>query len=664
MIVDVWRGSILTLDGALQLLLLVDYVFDWARDIYREDIIRSLRILASGDNDTASTLYSDTDIFSTRLVDQPELHSSTAGNEDYQAYMSARSPFVANDSDLSVVRHASFVESRYCCVFATRDNVRTMLQSTRQTRTQKVCRMILERMADAMLLDQSGVEAMEERWTGTARTTPPALASKTQFYTIISCTNYLSAGWHQVRELYVVAVADDAWDDVVEGSKLKPNRDKARRPLAEGVDVSTLLKNIDGLQAGTPGDTLLACITRRAVELHVSIDFGFYESVKTPAETSAGPHTPMRTILYPVASDGIFRDIVHYMYTSLKKGSLEPQESFMRVSNRFDQQHLLRLDEQPLYPRRTRRETLQLSKDGCVLIRGQCHPHDPEKSPSETCLYLVNGDPTLPTTKQEVAELAKRTFETRDIYHTTQDNGTSNLATLSRKASGRTPWNLQDTYGISSATYGLRYFVLERCAASDGPPSRQGSPRVADGAESGAYLLKRTLIPWSDRRRLGGEEKVRMFFIYKLMSREIRYWKQVAAVRNAEGTWACAWCARVGDEADGESGDICDECWEASTGDTIVEGEDEVMFDWLRNCFMGEPPFPAIEGATEDEDTLFEQDMLFEHPLPPLDVRWNQALSAYPALENPFEDMAELLAQRGFQDVVSEERQRPEEEVF
>lgn len=56
MIVDVWRGSILTLDGALQLLLLVDYVFDWARDIYREDIIRSLRILASGDNDTASTL--------------------------------------------------------------------------------------------------------------------------------------------------------------------------------------------------------------------------------------------------------------------------------------------------------------------------------------------------------------------------------------------------------------------------------------------------------------------------------------------------------------------------------------------------------------------------------------------------------------------------------
>src|SRR4051812_33362232 len=134
MVVDVWRGSILTLDGALQLLLLVDYVFDWARDIYREDVIRRLRVLASGDNDAASVLFSDTDIFSTRLVDQPEVYSSTTGNEDYQAYMSAQRPFVANDSKHNVVRHATFVESRYCCVFVTRDNVRTMLQSTSQTR--------------------------------------------------------------------------------------------------------------------------------------------------------------------------------------------------------------------------------------------------------------------------------------------------------------------------------------------------------------------------------------------------------------------------------------------------------------------------------------------------------------------------------------------------
>lgn len=38
-----WRGSITSKDGALQLLLIVDYVFEWARDIYCEDILDELR---------------------------------------------------------------------------------------------------------------------------------------------------------------------------------------------------------------------------------------------------------------------------------------------------------------------------------------------------------------------------------------------------------------------------------------------------------------------------------------------------------------------------------------------------------------------------------------------------------------------------------------------
>ncbi|KAF7541350.1 hypothetical protein G7Z17_g11978 [Cylindrodendrum hubeiense] len=65
-VVEMWRGSILTSTGALQLLLLVDYVFDWARDVYREDIIKELRVLASGENEAASGIYTDTDIYSIR----------------------------------------------------------------------------------------------------------------------------------------------------------------------------------------------------------------------------------------------------------------------------------------------------------------------------------------------------------------------------------------------------------------------------------------------------------------------------------------------------------------------------------------------------------------------------------------------------------------------
>ncbi|RYP66853.1 hypothetical protein DL771_007575 [Monosporascus sp. 5C6A] len=613
-IIEVWRGSIATQDGALQLLLLVDYVFDWARDVYREDILRKLRSLASGDNDAASVLYSDTDIFSTRQVDQPEMHSSTAGNKDYQAYMSAQKSFVDHDSRLGVVRHAT------------------------------LCRLILEQMSDALLLDQSAIEAMEQHWTGTVRMTPAALASKTQFYTVITCTNYLSASWHQVRELYVVAIAIDAWDAVVEGSKLIPNRGKAQRPVLDAAaDANDLLENIDRLQAGTPGDTILACITRRAVELRRSTPFTFSSFLGVRPEALAA-YRPMPKVMpkviHPIPSDGILRDIVHYMYTSLKKGSLEPQESFLRVSKRFDQQHLLPQDKEPLYPRNNRPEALWLSADGCILVHGGCHSHDPEKSPSPTCLYLVNGDPIAPT-EQEIVERTKRTFETRDFYHTTQDNGTSNLATLSRGSDYRAPWNLQETYGIHSDAYAL-FQILERCATST-LPSRQGSPRIPDGVVSGAYLHKRTLVPWSDPRRLGRKPEARMFLIYKLVSREIKYWKEVAAARKAEGSWACAWCAEV--EVGMPRGSVvCDECF--------MEGEYE-MFDWFRNCLMGEPAFPVVEGnrddyeeEEEDEDEEEEEDEDDGESLRQLNVRWNQALRGYPALEEPFEDMRELFIQR------------------
>ncbi|PVH77521.1 hypothetical protein DL98DRAFT_637260 [Cadophora sp. DSE1049] len=35
-----WSGRVDTHDGALQILLLVDYIFDWARDIYRSGILQ------------------------------------------------------------------------------------------------------------------------------------------------------------------------------------------------------------------------------------------------------------------------------------------------------------------------------------------------------------------------------------------------------------------------------------------------------------------------------------------------------------------------------------------------------------------------------------------------------------------------------------------------
>jgi hypothetical protein len=51
-------------DDALSLLLIVDYVFDWARDVYRPSILRQLKSLAIGKAYDQVSLASDSDIFS------------------------------------------------------------------------------------------------------------------------------------------------------------------------------------------------------------------------------------------------------------------------------------------------------------------------------------------------------------------------------------------------------------------------------------------------------------------------------------------------------------------------------------------------------------------------------------------------------------------------
>ena len=159
---ELWRGSINTRSGALQLLLLVDYVFDWAIGVYRDYIIQELRALASGKNDAASIVYSDTDIYSTRQLE----YSGIPDQEDvekFEDYISSQKEYTALDSAEGVVRHATFVVSRYCAVFVTPENVQTLLQSTRQTRTKQLCRLILGHMSDSITLDLPILVAMEKQ---------------------------------------------------------------------------------------------------------------------------------------------------------------------------------------------------------------------------------------------------------------------------------------------------------------------------------------------------------------------------------------------------------------------------------------------------------------------------------------------------------------------
>jgi hypothetical protein len=44
---SLWHGRLGEYDGALQILLIIDFIFDWACDIYRPTIISQLRALVN-----------------------------------------------------------------------------------------------------------------------------------------------------------------------------------------------------------------------------------------------------------------------------------------------------------------------------------------------------------------------------------------------------------------------------------------------------------------------------------------------------------------------------------------------------------------------------------------------------------------------------------------
>ncbi|KAL7786380.1 hypothetical protein V8C37DRAFT_405356 [Trichoderma ceciliae] len=398
-VIDVWHGCITSRDGALQLLLLVDYLFDWARDKYREDIIGALRTVARGESDAASGVYPDTDIFSTVPLDK--IHQPTQVTEDdshLSSYISAQSPFLALDSPAGVFRHATFVESRYYCLYITRDNVKTFLQSATQTRVQPLCRLVLGHMSQSILTDPGTLDAMEEEWTGVSRSSASSYRpqAQEQFHVVMSFTTYLSTQWHQVRELSVIAITGDAWKFIGDASGFKI---KLRQPFLYHYQAkSEFIRMIMKLKAGSARQILHAAITRTT-----------YRIVRF-----AGSHS-----LRIEVDSGSLRDIVYFIYAWLKRGgALEPDESFLRSSKLFHQQHL-REDQAEPFPL-IQENHLQASDEGCVLITATCEGKDSAgRQGAKLCAYLTEGSPVA-TDIEDLAAILKKAIETRDVYHTTR----------------------------------------------------------------------------------------------------------------------------------------------------------------------------------------------------------------------------------------------------
>ncbi|OAP59036.1 hypothetical protein AYL99_06334 [Fonsecaea erecta] len=242
-------------------------------------------------------------------------------------------------------------------------------------------------------------------------------------------------------------------------------------------------------------------------------------------------------------------ELVNYCYKFHKRGDLEPDLPFLRISNSYEIQDVKSYDDGPI----PMENTLQVSKEGAVLI------HASMNRLSSLCVYVVQ-DSARPPDEDDLARIIKRTFEDKDVYHTTNNNGTSNLRTQKRY---RDIWNLQKPYGVF-CSYGGPSFSKWLRELKKPLPTRQGSPRGL--RDTGLIIFEREYNPWLDPRLLHGGPFAdwKRKFLRRLFKSEAAAWVRVAERKRQQGIDCCDFCATELDESavdyDNNDATLCYTC--------------------------------------------------------------------------------------------------------
>lgn len=313
-----------------------------------------------------------------------------------------------------------------------------------------------------------------------------------------------------VRELHVIAVAQDALQEFQDSRFPRCLCDEENCSGREGhhcvkrrPTYRSIVDVVKTIKSNSVAENLFSAISRSAFRLERS---------------------PVGQVCKVRDASGI-RDFVNNLYNSFKKGLLEPDEPFLRVSKIFKNQHSVRpgakSSQVPKF------KPLHASEDGCVLIHSRSNPKDPNRSQSVVCAYFiepshaVNGLPDL-------SGMIKRAFETRGVHHTTQDNGNSTITDATQPDKSSTPWNIQNTYGVT--WYGLEFQEMVTSFTDLAPLDvlgTQGLPEISLGPSLAFACIAGCLSgPWFDKRpsyvRHGPGPHQLQFIIYKIVLRRLR----------------------------------------------------------------------------------------------------------------------------------------------
>ena len=271
----------------------MDYIFDWARDVYRPSILKQLKSLAAHVSYDEVSLVSDHDIASLRngidremgrsrrsmsLVDTPAILRGSSETLENIRNLGRKTdqwgPCVGSPrKPVGAVRPANVIRTCATGLYLNKEVTlflgiyggRIIKRASFVQSQARVLIKFLSQWDELIFMTRRDLSDILHRWIGppNAVTEDEELGEVDAIFTMLEFATYLDPNWNIVRELRYLAVSKESLDVLLE----QANYAKGYAGLAKMADSARLCSNdilldaIDCLRSGSSAQTLYSAIT-------------------------------------------------------------------------------------------------------------------------------------------------------------------------------------------------------------------------------------------------------------------------------------------------------------------------------------------------------------------------------------------------------------------
>ncbi|OBT89299.1 hypothetical protein VE02_02609 [Pseudogymnoascus sp. 03VT05] len=353
-ILQLWDGCITEEQDSLQLLLIIDYIADWARDIYRPSILKHLKSTVSKIAYDQVSLSNDSDIFSltsayhlTRKISNwiPPPPTIMDVDETLEGMVPDPGPILHRNflpvsipnTERGSLRSASLFESRIFGLRLTEQNVEHMLRFSEgiyreDEKSEKMARDILNLFSgsDCIAIPETDLDFLEDSWTGdrSAEARASTSSNSTTFYVFEEFSTFITNTWNIAKEISYLAVSKAALDELIAAADFKkpPSGLKSIALRARPCSHTVWRDAIECLRLGSPWQHFCAAIT--CTQLSISSLPARKRADYTPDTEALGFTRTSRTLRTPRTSQIPMRRIIErcHKYSRKQSSSKIPRE--------------------------------------------------------------------------------------------------------------------------------------------------------------------------------------------------------------------------------------------------------------------------------------------------------------------------------------------------